>query len=233
MVFVRGCTPVAGAPSCGRAGPAGGKDSPPDLARPRPCDVRSPGSGTPPTRGRCRPALLPRRLDRAAEGGIRRRPARRVGRRPQSRPAPAPRRDRPVPCRPRAGRRVPVRGGSLRVDHALYRPQRRGRHAGPSRRNDAVSAAAAHPARTRPGVLARLLMLPIRAWRLVSVHLPPRCRFHPSCSQYALDALALHGARRGTWLAARRVARCHPWHPGGYDPVPDPNVRSTHVASQT
>ena len=68
--------------------------------------------------------------------------------------------------------------------------------------------------------LARLLMLPIRAWRLVSVHLPPRCRFYPSCSQYALEALAVHGAGRGTWLAVRRVGRCHPWHEGGLDPVP-------------
>jgi putative membrane protein insertion efficiency factor len=80
----------------------------------------------------------------------------------------------------------------------------------------------------RPTLLARVFMLPVRAWRLVSVHLPPRCRFHPSCSQYALDALALHGAWRGTWLAVRRVGRCHPWHDGGFDPVPTPNVRSIH-----
>ena len=85
----------------------------------------------------------------------------------------------------------------------------------------------------KPTFLARVLMLPVRAWRLVSVHLPPRCRFHPSCSQYALDALTLHGGRRGAWLAMRRVARCHPWHPGGFDPVPEPNVRSTHVLPQT
>ena len=79
--------------------------------------------------------------------------------------------------------------------------------------------------------LARLLMLPIRAWRLISVHLPPRCRFHPSCSQYALEALTLHGAGRGSWLAIRRVGRCHPWHEGGLDPVPRPNVRSSLAAS--
>ena len=79
--------------------------------------------------------------------------------------------------------------------------------------------------------LARLLMLPIRAWRLISVHLPPRCRFHPSCSQYALDALTLHGAGRGSWLAIRRVGRCHPWHDGGLDPVPQPNVCSSLAAS--
>jgi hypothetical protein len=74
-------------------------------------------------------------------------------------------------------------------------------------------------------------MLPIRAWRLLSVHLPPRCRFHPSCSQYALEALTVHGAVRGSWLAIRRVGRCHPWHDGGLDPVPpatqSANVRST------
>jgi putative membrane protein insertion efficiency factor len=92
---------------------------------------------------------------------------------------------------------------------------------------------------SRPSVLARLFMLPVRAWRLVSVHLPPRCRFFPSCSQYALEALAVHGAWRGSWLAVRRVGRCHPWHEGGLDPVPPPrpNVRSpvaaaTHAAEE-
>jgi len=47
-----------------------------------------------------------------------------------------------------------------------------------------------------------------------------QCRYHPSCSHYALDALAAHGAGRGAWLAARRILRCTPWHAGGYDPVP-------------
>ena len=86
----------------------------------------------------------------------------------------------------------------------------------------------------RPSLPARTVMLPIRAWRLVSVHLPPRCRFHPSCSQYALEALAAHGAARGSWMAIRRVGRCHPWHDGGLDPVPPAtsraNVRSTLAA---
>jgi uncharacterized protein len=77
---------------------------------------------------------------------------------------------------------------------------------------------------------ARALMLPIRAYRLVSVHLAPRCRFHPSCSAYALEALEVHGAAKGTWMAVRRVGRCHPWHEGGLDPVP-PATRSTRRRS--
>jgi len=84
----------------------------------------------------------------------------------------------------------------------------------------------------RPGPVARLLMLPIRGWRLVSVHLPPRCRFYPSCSQYALDALTTHGALRGSWLAVRRVGRCHPWHDGGLDPVPPRHSHDTNTRSQ-
>ena len=70
------------------------------------------------------------------------------------------------------------------------------------------------------GLVARLLMLPIRAYRLVSVHLPPRCRYHPSCSAYALEALEVHGAGKGSWMAVKRIGRCHPWHDGGLDPVP-------------
>jgi len=74
---------------------------------------------------------------------------------------------------------------------------------------------------SRPTLLARLLVVPIVGYRkLVSPFLGQRCRFTPSCSAYAVDALRAHGAFRGLWLAIRRVARCHPWNPGGPDPVP-------------
>jgi uncharacterized protein len=57
--------------------------------------------------------------------------------------------------------------------------------------------------------------------RAISPALPPRCRFYPTCSAYAAEAVELHGAGRGSWLALRRLVKCAPWHPGGIDPVPD------------
>jgi putative membrane protein insertion efficiency factor len=70
-------------------------------------------------------------------------------------------------------------------------------------------------------MLARLLVLVVRGYQLtVSRMLPPSCRFHPSCSQYAAEALSRHGAARGTTLTVKRLLRCHPRHPGGVDPVP-------------
>ncbi len=66
-----------------------------------------------------------------------------------------------------------------------------------------------------------VLVAAVRLYRkLVSPLLPPACRFAPTCSQYAVDAIAKHGAVRGVCLAVQRLFRCHPGHPGGFDPVP-------------
>jgi uncharacterized protein len=65
------------------------------------------------------------------------------------------------------------------------------------------------------------LVLAVRAYQYtVRPLLGAHCRFYPSCSDYAREAIERHGAARGSWLAVRRIARCHPYHPGGYDPVP-------------
>ena len=67
-----------------------------------------------------------------------------------------------------------------------------------------------------------LLLAAVRGYQyLLRPLLGANCRFYPSCSDYARQAIERHGAYRGTRLALRRVGRCHPWHPGGYDPVPD------------
>jgi putative membrane protein insertion efficiency factor len=66
-----------------------------------------------------------------------------------------------------------------------------------------------------------VLILLVRGYQVtLSPLLPAACRYYPSCSAYAIEALEKHGALRGGWLAVRRIARCHPFRPGGYDPVP-------------
>lgn len=66
-----------------------------------------------------------------------------------------------------------------------------------------------------------LAIAPIHVYRkVISPLKPPTCRFYPSCSKYALEAIDIHGPLKGGWLAAKRIAKCHPFHPGGLDPVP-------------
>jgi len=76
-------------------------------------------------------------------------------------------------------------------------------------------------------MIKQLLILPIRFYRyVISPWLGYNCRFTPSCSAYAIEALETHGSVRGSWLALKRLARCHPWCEGGHDPVPDQCSRS-------
>ena len=70
-------------------------------------------------------------------------------------------------------------------------------------------------------LLSLILILPIRFYQLsISPLFPPACRFTPTCSQYAIEAIRRHGPFKGLWLALRRLSRCHPWGGSGYDPVP-------------
>jgi uncharacterized protein len=83
-----------------------------------------------------------------------------------------------------------------------------------------VSVGTGQEARPRSAA-ARLLVVLLTGYRrFVSPLLGQRCRFYPSCSAYALEAVQMHGALKGSWLAVRRLSRCHPFHPGGLDPVP-------------
>ncbi len=77
----------------------------------------------------------------------------------------------------------------------------------------------------------KLLVLLVRLYQLcISPLLGPKCRFYPSCSSYAIDAIDKHGAGKGSLLAVARLCKCHPWHPGGFDPVPEKSNSTSSTA---
>ncbi|HLR10208.1 MAG TPA: membrane protein insertion efficiency factor YidD [Sporosarcina sp.] len=70
--------------------------------------------------------------------------------------------------------------------------------------------------------MKKLLLVLIRFYqKAISPLTPPTCRFHPTCSRYGLEAIEIHGAWKGSWLMIRRISKCHPFHEGGFDPVPE------------
>ena len=94
----------------------------------------------------------------------------------------------------------------------------------PGRARGRVSCGADRDASSRPCRGAGMVM--IRGYQRVMAGSTPRCRFAPTCSEYTRQAIEIHGLIRGAWQGARRISRCHPWHPGGHDPVVDPNISS-------
>ncbi|WP_438312096.1 membrane protein insertion efficiency factor YidD [Sporosarcina sp. FA9] len=75
--------------------------------------------------------------------------------------------------------------------------------------------------------MKKILMMMIKIYqKTISPLTPPSCRFYPTCSHYGIEALETHGALKGSWLAVRRISKCHPFHEGGFDPVPEKKTKN-------
>ena len=86
----------------------------------------------------------------------------------------------------------------------------------------------------KPKLSRRAVQAPIHVYRkFISPFKPPTCRFYPTCSQYALEAIEIHGVAKGIGLAAKRIGKCHPFHPGGFDPVPPAKSKVKSASSVT
>jgi putative membrane protein insertion efficiency factor len=212
-----GCRHAPAGRSCGRGASRAATACRPDLASARPGHVRGAAAVGVPGHPRAdHDNLGPRELHRTTPDRVRRRARSRSGRRAESHPTTAASDHRRI-LRPPSSRGLPHSCRAGRSGPVLWRAERNRVHRPSSPPHRARMTTEAKP---RASWAQRGLRAGINVYRTVRAGRPSPCRFVPSCSSYALEAIENHGAWRGVRLSARRVARCHPWGGFGIDPVP-------------